>query len=104
MRTLCSKVGSYKLLVWALCAAISLSSSKHLLVDVGLHYPLHLHLLQLSAVTLWSIARFVARGPRELLPPAVDARSAFLLGLVLPCCILIVSLQYRERRYSVELL
>jgi len=41
-----------KHLVWVPCAAVSLTTSKYLLVDASLHYPLHLQLLQHAAALL----------------------------------------------------
>jgi hypothetical protein len=43
------------LLVWALCAATSITTSKHLLVDIGFHYPCSLYLLQFSATALLTL-------------------------------------------------
>jgi hypothetical protein len=54
-RILSGLAADQQLFLWALSAAISLSSSKYLLVDVGLHCPLHLHLLHLGSLTLWSV-------------------------------------------------
>lgn len=40
---------------WLICATISLLSSKYLLVELNVHYPLYLHLLHLVTATLLTI-------------------------------------------------
>jgi hypothetical protein len=82
-RILSSLAADQQPFLWALSAAISLSSSKYLLVDVGLHCPLHLHLLHLGSLTLWSVLGFARQ---EACPPSslVRSKPGFLLGVVLP--------------------
>jgi hypothetical protein len=41
-------VQSFRLSIWAVAATVSILSSRYLLVELNLHYPLHLHLLQLA--------------------------------------------------------
>jgi hypothetical protein len=80
---LCNLAADQQPFLWALSAAVSLSSSKYLLVDEGLHCPLHLHLLQLGSLTIWSVLGFVRQ---ETCPPSslLRSRRGFLLGIGLP--------------------
>lgn len=42
--------------IWTICAATSLLTSKYLFVDCNIHYPVHIHLLQLAVTAgylLW---------------------------------------------------
>lgn len=43
------EVRSWPRCAWTVSAALSLLSSRYLLVDLNVHYPLHLHLVQLGA-------------------------------------------------------
>ncbi|KAF2869135.1 hypothetical protein BDV95DRAFT_112948 [Massariosphaeria phaeospora] len=49
-------IRSHPRYVWTLCAGLSLLSSKYLLVDLNVHFPLHLHLLQLATTALLSLS------------------------------------------------
>lgn len=44
-------------LLWVACAAISITSSRYILCDLGLHYPTYLLILQLSATLVVSVVR-----------------------------------------------
>jgi hypothetical protein len=44
-------------LAWVLCTTLSISSSRYLLLDLGLHYPFCIHLLQLHAALLVTVLR-----------------------------------------------
>ena len=49
---------------WAICASVSLSSSKYLLIDLNLHYPFLLHTLQLSFTVLLGTLELGLKGER----------------------------------------
>jgi len=57
---------------WTACAAVSLLSTKYLLVDLNVHYPLHLHLIQLAATTLLTVQQLL---PQELQLSSLDRGS-----------------------------
>lgn len=70
--------------VWALSASISLSSSKILLVDLGLHYPFYLQFLQLSvAAGLFILRIAVSCFSSTQVRFSVKNRLDFLLLLLL---------------------
>jgi len=49
-RTGCkSTEGNLERCVWTLCAAVSIGTTKYILVDLNFHYPLHLVIIQLVA-------------------------------------------------------
>lgn len=82
-RAVCKRAMDQELFVWALCASLSMSSSKYILIDLGLYYPFHLHLLQLStAVIPDAVNLFRSRAGQPLFP--TDSRITLLLSLVLP--------------------
>lgn len=65
---------------WAICASMSLSSSKYLLVDSNLHYPFRLYILQMSFTIMLSTFGFCLEEEQllSLVPATACARTICL--------------------------
>lgn len=68
---------SLSLQIWALCTGVSMYTSKLLLVDMNLHYPLHLHLLQLAIATLLVLVFSSPRHQYTRLPTFTECTVIF---------------------------
>jgi hypothetical protein len=78
-------------LPWALCAAVSVLSSKCLLLDIGFHYPYHLHLLQLSTVLIARLLQLVLTPPKLRRTLSTSASTRALQSTILHAGIMAAS-------------
>lgn len=51
-RTVCDRLQDYRQLGWLACATTSLLTTRHLLIERNLHYPLQLYITQIAATAL----------------------------------------------------
>lgn len=78
-------------LVWLLCAAVSVSSSKHILCNLSLHYPAHLFMLQLCITLVLSITDTLLHATSSYQKwLLLKASEQYYRGL-LPSCLLSLS-------------
>ncbi|KAF2641348.1 hypothetical protein P280DRAFT_468980 [Massarina eburnea CBS 473.64] len=61
-------VQAFRLPVWAVAATISILSSRYLLIELNVHYPLHLHLLQLAVTGAITAADYLQQDPSYSTP------------------------------------
>ncbi|KAF1956525.1 hypothetical protein CC80DRAFT_444984 [Byssothecium circinans] len=54
--------------VWAVAATVSIITSRYLLVELNVHYPLHLHLLQLAAAGAITTVDYLQQEPSHSTP------------------------------------
>lgn len=51
-QAVCERLQDYRQLVWLACAATSLLTTRHLLIENNLHYPLELFICQIAATAI----------------------------------------------------
>ncbi|KAH7138324.1 hypothetical protein B0J11DRAFT_12740 [Dendryphion nanum] len=69
--------------VWAVCASVSIVTSKYLLVDLNFHFPLHLHIWQLMGVIAFTSCNLLRHplSPNERLFRLTGPQWIFLVLL-----------------------
>ena len=78
--------------IWAFCAATSLFTSKHLLVDVNLHYPMHLLLTQFAAATALALYFHLTPGIQTLRVRSRQLRTRDWALLIVSTCLTALSM------------
>jgi hypothetical protein len=82
-RTVCERLQDYRQLAWLACATTSLLTTRHLLIERNLHYPLQLYITQIAATAVVAFVLYPWRSNIQETSEHAQRRTQPLQGALL---------------------